>query len=276
MYLFYWIPTKEHINGLKDRSFIPSKSFVRKNISDIDKNKRLELTLEINNNYDIDVHLLKYDGSSFEYKLKYIQSDINGFIVYEISDKQLKFDYDRTIFEIQVYHAFKDFFHIHEYHEDKTDALIKAYSSNIKNIYPYEYIRHYLELYSKKFESYRELILQYPPEKILDIFQKDRKYKYVILRLKHAYRFIFKAEGEMLYAKFLLSTLLHCNEQECKNLYKEYEIHLSVYEKDFSILFEKYTVTSQQVDMCYDLKINQYQIYLAIFAIILSIVIAIL
>lgn len=264
MFFYYWVPVKKHISFTSKDTIL--KKQVTKKIADIEK-ELVDITLTIDvDSLNISIELLlKSERKSFE--LIKQKHDENGFIIYECSD--IKDPKDIELLEIQAYHCFKDFFHVHEYHDAGNDALISAYSSD-KEKNPKEYLEHYYKLYTDKFEEFKKLIDLRTPKYIIEEFNNDADLTKASITIKEAKRLILLARGEMIYADFLLSACLH--EDHLEKLYREYKAHFEMYEKDLSIYYDKYDTIYGQIDMAYSKQINRYQIYLGILGVTIGII----
>ena len=276
MYFYYWIPVKKHIH--LQNEFFPLSTQKKCRISDIDKN--FEISMEINpESFDLSIDLL-IDGEkdtprihNTRLTLKKQEADDNGFVIYRCADTLTEKDVE--LLSIQVYHCFKSFFHTHEHHDAVSDALIKAYCSE-SEASPIDYLKHYYDLYVKKFEEYKALVALRTPQKILDKFKEDKDINKAGIALGMADKLIFAALGEKIYADFLLSVCLHYDDtastEEIQKLYKEYKAHFDVYEKDFNLLKQRYDSIRNIIMSEYAQIINRLQIYLAIFGVIIGVI----
>lgn len=230
-------------------------------------------------NFDLSIDLL-IDGEKDaqgihcnRLTLKKEEADDNGFVIYRCADTLTEKDIE--LLSIQVYHCFKNFFHTHEHHDAGSDALIKAYCSE-REASPIDYLKHYYDLYVKKFEEYKALVALRTPKKILDKFEEDKDINKAGIALGMADKLIFSALGEKIYADFLLSVCLHYDEttstEEIQKLYKEYKAHFDVYEKDFDLLKQRYDSVRNIIMSEYAQIINRLQIYLAILGVIIGII----
>ena len=267
MFFYYWVPVKKHIDFKKDG--IVLKEEIRRPISDINKNS-VEITLKFDKKtFNIKVNLL-IDNVHKEYFLEKVQYDTNGFIIYKCDSVNLDDKQDIELLNIQVYHCFKEFFHNHEYHDSLSDALITAYSSPTQADNMKEVLKHYYQLYTDKFDAFKNLIELQNIRNILIDFENSVDIVKASILIKEAKRIILSARGEMVYADFLLSSALH--DDKLFDLYQEYKVHFEMYEKELDIYYDKYDNLYTQIDLAYSHNINRFQMILAFVGICLGII----
>lgn len=264
MFFYYWVPVKKHI--IFDNIDVILQKKVTKKIADIDKGL-VDITLDIKDNLDINIDLL-IDGKHKKFLLKKTAHNVNGFIIYECSSINKDDIQDIELLKIQAYHCFKDFFHIHEYHDAGNDALISAYVSDTSDKIK-ECLEHYYKLYTDKFDEFKRLVDLYPSSRVTKEFKKDSDITKASILISEAKRLILLARGEMIYADFLLSACIY---EGLDDIYKEYKAHFEMYEKELNIYYDKYDTVYGLIDMTYSKQINRYQMYLGVLGIVIGIV----
>lgn len=237
-YVTFWIPVESKV----DFSILcPDLGSIKsQNITDEVETPTNLLTLEIitNNN-------LKVSYQENEFLLELHSYDEYGYFTYSYEE-----NIDQELLKIQIYHLFKEFYHIHKNHHDEEDALVEAYISSFFEI---EKIKnYYIENYILKFESY---------EKILYEFLEDDKIEdnsFDIEELSNLKFYLLKAKNEMSYAKFI--------SQQSDNYEKmiSYENNLNNLYENLSILESKKIINSNN-------KINKWQFFLSFLGISLGI-----
>lgn len=149
-YCVFWIPTMYHHEGVQ----IPIKKEISDDISD-DANNRHHVTVTLTDQYDI---IVKNERE--EITLKYEDRCNNGLYLYSF-DIENENSFLKNEIPNAIYHLIKGFYHTHEFHNNTTDSLLRAYLSashvniNSKNN---EAITHYLKLYEEKFKAYSQQI----------------------------------------------------------------------------------------------------------------------
>ena len=265
MFFYYWVPVKKHIEFESQHVLLQTK--VTKKISDINKNL-VDITLEINPiDFTITITLL-IESTLKTFILNRIDHNEHGFITYECKTIENNDIQDIELLKIQAYHCFKDFFHIHEYHDAGNDALISAYVSPDKDDKE-AYLKHYYTLYTDKFDEFKRLIDLCSPSQIIKEFKNDLDLTKASIYIGGAKRLVLLARGEMIYADFLLSA---CISEKLDDIYKEYKAHFEMYEKELNIYYDKYDTVYGKIDMVYSKQINRHQIYLGILGISIGII----
>ena len=166
LYISFWIPLTNTINFEEEFKKNNGKSFTSQ-ISDGLENKENTLFLEINENKNITVkYLAKY------YNLKYCGSNEYGIITYKLKKNGLDSSF-QDLLEVQLYHAIKSFFHLHEYHEDEQDSLLHAKISEYIESKD-DLIEHFSNEYEKKIDKYQGRIELISVETILNLFNSKK------------------------------------------------------------------------------------------------------
>lgn len=124
---------------------------IKKNISD-NVLYQHHLTVNLFDNRDIQI---KNDKESVV--LNYIESSKNGLVLYSYEIKEDEDSFLKREIPNAIYHLIKGFYHLHEYHEDTADSLLRAYESDskvdIKSVNNAAITR-YLQTYEEKFQAY--------------------------------------------------------------------------------------------------------------------------
>jgi hypothetical protein len=232
-FIYYWIPTKTHIElkkVLKHRG-ISSKT---RNLPDIQPDNRFEITVSVDDStLDCSIILLRQETvSNIELHCK--KDDSNGFIIYEITKSNEELN---NLLQIQIYHLLKDFFHSHEFHAPENDGQLKAYISDRADDME-GCLRHYGELYIKKFEAYKKLFDSEKAEKIWQNFLNDRLLKKGVDKIARIERLLRNTGGEMVYVRFLLSSMIHYDNTD--DVYRHTRAHLKVFENEMQMLQTAY------------------------------------
>ena len=259
LYISFWIPLTNTINFEEEFKKNNGKSFTSQ-ISDGLENKENRLFSEINENKNITVkYLAKY------YNLKYCGSNEYGIITYKLKKNGLDSSF-QDLLEVQLYHAIKSFFHLHEYHEDVQDSLLHAKISEYIESKD-DLIEHFSKEYEKKIDKYNKRIELTSVETILKLFNTQ---KYKILQaldvVASAQRTILKIQSELIYYNFLIKGFEDTNKYKYyKNIYIRHLTH-------FDILYKHYEILDNVLDTEYSKIINRYQLYLGFGGLVASFV----
>jgi len=131
-YYALWMPTVFHQDPL--RTNIKEKKDI--NISDTKNSNLVSIFIDNSENITIKSTTLKCD-----FFLRKITHSSNGLFVYEhIVQTDETNLFPGNEFPYSLYNAIKDFYHIHEYHNDEEDTHLKGYfcekkQPNIKELY---------------------------------------------------------------------------------------------------------------------------------------------
>lgn len=253
MFVYYWVPTPVHIsNG----SLAPSFYFSRAVISDL--NNKTEIFLYISKMLDLYI-TLSIDKVPIEtHTLKYVNSNDAGLIVYKIPDNVSQ--ETLQIIKIQSYHLYKNYFHDHEFHDDNHDSLLQAYISS--NQYDdQKAVENYCRQYDEKFDAYKQLLSENDPNIVLDYYKKLSIINVHTEAISMAKNDIHDMLGEMIYADFLTQ---YANEREYVDVAKIYGTKFSRFKKDFELLYKRYELLYENIQLSNSVSINQFQTYLAV------------
>lgn len=152
-YAALWIPTITYKN-LKE---IPTEFVKEVNISD-EPSDPLYLRVCLNkDNENIDIFVQEQEGYILFVTLKFEQPSCNGLRLYSYertlyNDNEEGFRFTENTFPEAVYHIIKGFYHIHDFHENESDASLQPFTSQNKiNIQKDDNaaLMHYLECYEK-------------------------------------------------------------------------------------------------------------------------------
>ena len=204
------------------------------------------------------------ESKYLNFRLKYVNDDSNGFIIYEFDDKDKNLN---ELLRIQIYHLIKDFFHSHEYHAPENDCQLKAFVCDRQNDMP-ACMKHYGNQFIKKFEAYKKIFDDERPEKIWQRFLEDRILKKGVDKITRAERILQNVRGEMVYARFLLSSMFHY--RDMYKIYRHIRAHLRVLEDEFDMLQMSYTNVLSRMSAYYTSDTYKVQIYIAITGIVLT------
>lgn len=259
LYISFWIPLTNTIDFEEEFKRNKGKSFTSQ-ISDGLENTENTLFLKINENKNISVKYLDKD-----YELEYYESNEFGIITYKLTKNGLDPSF-KDLIEVQLYHAFKSFFHLHEYHEDEQDSLLHAkISEHIESID--DLIEHFSKEYEKKIDKYQGRIELISVETILNLFN-SKKYKILqaLAVVASAQRTILKIQSELIYYNFLIKGFKDTNKYKYyKNIYIRYVTH-------FDISYRHYEILDNVLDTEYSKIINKYQFYLGFGGLVASFV----
>ncbi|WP_323589588.1 hypothetical protein [Aliarcobacter butzleri] len=258
LYISFWIPLTNNIDFEEEFEKNKDKSYSSQ-ISDGLEIKENSLVLKINQNKHLSVDYL---GKS--YILEYCGSYNFGIISYKLNKNTLEPNF-RDLLEVQVYHAFKSFFHIHEYHEDEQDSLLHAkISENNESIDIL--VEHFSKEYEKKIKMYQKRIELISVETILKSYKtKEYEIHQSLLVISSAQKTILKIKSELIYYNFLIKNFQDSNKYKFyNNIYTRHFTH-------FDILYKHYEILDNVLDTEYSKIINRYQFYLGFLGIIASI-----
>lgn len=256
-YISYWIPLTNTI----DINFItasePTRIPIRENISDgiIIEESFIEIKFLENKNI-----FFQFEDNSYTLICKSFND--KGLLTYYFNNLAQNI---KDIIEIQVYHFIKSYFHKHESHEDKVDALLHGYFTSTLPDDDY-IVKHFCDIFQDKFNEYIENIES--AGSIPDILSKYKNKEYSI---EEALNFIAKIQNkilnikiELLYFKYLSNTFTnHTNKKYYSKESKNY-----IYR--FNVLYQKYETLDNQFDTEYAVVINTSQGRIAWIGIVLG------
>jgi hypothetical protein len=178
-YCVFWYPRTYH-GVIEIRKEISSEREITGSLSD-EPNPKYRIMLnnsETNGKNehgvpreDIEVVISEGESEIIRFTLEQRQASRNGLVLYEYDENCLPEELreqeaenlsaegrvlPRQAFWSAIYHLSKDFYHVHEFHDDKTDSIILPYMNGCNNIQENnnEALIHYLNCYENKFCNY--------------------------------------------------------------------------------------------------------------------------
>lgn len=148
-YVVLWIPTIVYDDFSK-----PLRNSLEKNISDI-PGKELVVRLDLSREGDFSVYTKNGEHFDLLVKLKKEQISSNGLMMFSYSSTSVKengFRFTSTEFPTAIYHMLKEFYHVHDFHDNDSDSSLAPFVSSVKidiQENDNEALKHYLIAYSK-------------------------------------------------------------------------------------------------------------------------------
>lgn len=238
-YVTFWIPLEYEVDF--DLFEADSQKVKTQDLTDEVENSTNKLTLQILDNKNLQI---SYHEDQFLLTLH--SYDRYGYFTYSYTDT-----IDDELLKIQVYHLFKEFYHIHKNHHDEEDALVEAFISKTYDIK--EIKKHYISNYELKFESYESILYEFLEDKSIEDNSFD------IDELSNLKEYILKAKNEIAYAKFISKDS------------DKYALLVS-YENNINNLYERLNIIESKKIISSNDKINKWQFFLALLGICLGIV----
>lgn len=262
-YFYYWVPTQVFINFtipniIKTKHHLPAKV-----ISDIGEDFSVSSIIDPSS-FNLEITIAKNDIIIETIPMLCKSYHSNGIVIYEVTESLS--NKTKEILELQAYHQFKSYLHIHSHHDDNEDSLVHAYVTH-NHLAPIDdAIQHYCLLYEKKFVQHHHNLSHHTPKYLSKKYHELHDPRSIIPRISLAKEIIYRAYGEMIYAEFLMSTFSYDQKRT------EYTMIFKKHQKEFDILHNKYQQLLENINIDYSRIITNYQNILAIGGLLLGII----
>lgn len=238
-FITFWIPLEYSIDF--EKNFTIKENKISKDITDGVEKSSNNLCLEIDENKN-----LKAIYQKESIVLEFYKYSKDGFFTYKTEDRL-----DEELLKVQIYHLFKEFYHIHKSHDKEEDSLIEAIIQENYDIL--EVKQHYINMYISKFENYELILNEY-----LSIVSLE-KFDYKIDNINSLKILLLKAKNELNFAKFI-------SKQDIN-----FEKFIS-FQNSFEDLYNKLSIFETNKIIKTNDNINKWQFVLAFLGIILGVV----